>query len=141
MTPRPMLVHAELHVRAIASSLAFYVAGLGMQRVGDEAIEGPLLRGGGRAMRGAQLRSGPVGPRLLLLEIGDHELAQRPHRGALTVLVDELAPRIAQLHAAGFEPASAVFHVELPRLGSSAVVFYRDPDGHAIELLAAARAR
>jgi catechol 2,3-dioxygenase-like lactoylglutathione lyase family enzyme len=138
-----MLLHADLYVRAIASSLEFYVAGLGMQLTRDELIDGEpaeqLSRGRHRAVRRAQLRAGPVGLRLQLIEPRDHThltpLQRPPHLGALTLLVADLAPRMAQLRTAGFEPASAIFRVEMPRVGTSSIVFYRDPDGHAIELL------
>lgn len=128
-----MLIHAELHVRAIASSLAFYVAGLGMQLARDEQIDAALPGGGSRRV---QLRSGPIGLRVLLIELGDAAAPRPPHRGMLTLLVDDLAERMTRLRAAGFAPESAIFHVAMPRAGASAVVFYRDPDGHAIELLA-----
>lgn len=128
-----MLIHAELYVRAITRSLTFYIAGLGMQLARGERIDTALPIGGSRRI---QLRSGPVGLRVLLLELGE-AAAQRPsHRGTLTLLVDNLAAPVARLRAAGFAPDSQIFQIAMPRVGTSAVVFYRDPDGHAIELLA-----
>lgn len=144
-----MLLHAELFVASMERSLAFYVAGLGLTVVGDQCLEGDaaerMSEGRHAALRWVLLKAAPVGLKVALLQplapapaAGGAGLALPPaHRGTLTLLVTDLEARMAELAARGVSPASAIFPIDLPRTGRSAIVFYIDPDGHAIELLEA----
>lgn len=139
-----MLVHVDLFVACMARSLDFYVGRLGLEVVEDQIVEGEIVRQVSDdhhdRLRMVILRPSALGSKLELLELeGPSRLTGEPalvppHRGSLTLLVRDLAARLAALRAAGISH-SRTFRVESAALGGADVAFLRDPDGHSIELL------
>lgn len=139
-----MLFHSDLFVSSMERSLRFYSARLGFRVVEDSTVRGDLVRYVSRgrydAMRLVLLKVSRVGAMIELLEFErpseepyDFEIA--PYHGCITVLVEDLDGKIRELREQGVEPSSEIYEVGLPNVGASRVVFYADPDGHAIEFL------
>ncbi len=140
-----MLLHADLFVASMARSLTFYVDQLGLKIAEDVIIRSDLVRflsdDHYDAMRLVLLKVAPIGSWIELQEFQAESMRKAtpylppPHTGSLTLLVDDVRERIAQLRRAGVTVEGDVFTVDLPRLGRARIGFLRDPDGHRIELL------
>lgn len=135
------LLHADLLVRDLERSLAFYVDLLGCSVVDDTALDGPVpafySAGAARRMRLVMLRAsaGPWGAMLELMQLDPPSVP--PGRAAhVSFLVQDLDAACAHLADAGVPLAGPVATVELPRLGASRIAFVLDPDDHLVELVA-----
>lgn len=134
------LLHADLMVRDLERSLAFYVGLLACTVVDEAELEGavPVLysAGAARRMRLVMLRasSGPWGAMLELMQL-DPPCAPAAGGAHVSFLVDDLEASCARLVAAGVPLACPVVTVDLSRLGTSRIAFVRDPDGHLVELV------
>ncbi len=140
------LVHVDLPVADMERSVAFYTKSLGLLVLEDCTVESPaaLFLSGGTCpkMRMVFLTGG--GTSSMMVELiqfvadGDPSasaVAARRRDVALAFVVGDLAGAIRTLAADGQHTASAVIEIELTQLGPARVVFYRDPDGHLIELV------
>jgi lactoylglutathione lyase len=117
-------LHANLRIADLDRSLPFYSA-IGFERRGrlqfDDRYYVYLGLPGDRDALELQLSHEPLGP----LEHGtafDH----------LAFGVDDLDATVAKLAELGFEPERPPFH---PPGRDYRICFFRDPDGHRIELI------
>lgn len=137
------LIHADYYVSSMEKSLEFYVARLGFSVVRDAVIEGDLPRhvskGAFEAMRLVLLSSsrGSAGVELVQFQGTESSPGFRviPHQGNVTFLVENVRDLIARLTTCGIKPENEIAEVMIPRVGRSEIVFFRDPDGHAIEFV------
>lgn len=152
------LLHVDLVVESIEASLRFYVDGLGFTVVEDALIRGEIPRflSDGRydSARMVMLQSARFGAMVELLQFPVEECGDigRPtHRGngrsratafgpglsSISFLVDNMNDLTTRLASGGITPLTKPLPVDLPRLGSSLVLFVEDPDGNRIELVEA----
>lgn len=136
-----MLLHIDIFVRSIEESVKFYVQGLGYSVVDDFWVEGKLVRFVSNGMYDRY--------RILLLQIqygsAMIELIQYPsgidtndlikNKSTISIYVPSLEKHIYELAQKGIYPCSDMFYVNSPRLGTSRIVFFKDPDGNSIEYL------
>ncbi len=136
-----MLLHIDIFVKSIEESVKFYVQGLGYTVVDDFWVEGELVRFVSNNLYDRY--------RILLLKIqygsAMIELVQYPsgigtndlirNKSTISIYVPSLDKKIYELAQKGIYPCSDVFYVNSPRLGTSRIVFFTDPDGNSIEFL------
>ncbi len=146
-----MILHTDIFVSSMERSLEFYVGKLGWSVQDDAVIRGSLARflsnGHYDAIRLVLLKPAPIGTMVELQEfqrdsaLGERHFQPAPHQGSIAVVVQDLMALVSRLGAKGVEPASGVFKVAMPKVGNTAVVFYRDPDGNMLEFMEVAGAR
>lgn len=150
--PVTALLHADLIVHDLERALGFYVGQLGCAVADDVVLEGavPAFYSGGQSGRMRlvmlQVAQGPWGAMLELMAFDPpRRSATAPPcapelpaagRAHVSLLVEDLEDTCARLGAAGVAAVSEIMTVALPRLGTSRIVFVRDPDGHLVELVA-----
>ncbi len=150
------LLHVDLVVQAIERSLPFYVDALGFTVVEDSTVEGevPRFLSDGRhdSVRLVFLQSTRFGAMVELLEFPGEQgdtIGKTAERGddplrpsgcgtglsSISFLVDDMGQVVTRLESRGVSPLTDPLRVDLPRLGTSSVVFVQDPDGNRIELV------
>ncbi len=141
------LLHVDLAVASMERALHFYRDGLGINLLEDTIVEGdvPMFLSSGRfsRMRLVILQPSRIGGGVELIEFESdvtHESAKAEEtRGGLqsiSFLVDDIPSTVSRLATFGIQPLSEIMEVDLPALGKSNIVYFEDPDGHQIELVA-----
>jgi len=139
-----MILHADFFVRSMDSALGFYCEKLGFSVVDDAMLRGAAARllsnGRYNALRLILLKVNDIGAMLELVEFqldsalsADAAIPRR--KGWISILVDDLDELIDRLLTKALSPASQVLEVHLPKIGSSRIVFYTDPDDNGIEFV------
>ena len=152
------LLHVDLVVESLEESLKFYVDGLGFTVVEDAIIRGAIPRFLSDvrcdSVRMVMLQSARFGAMVELLQFPVEEcgdVGTPAHRGngrpratafgpglsSISFLVENMNDLTTRLASRGVTPLTKPLPVELPRLGSSLVLFVQDPDGNLIELVEA----
>lgn len=138
-----MLLHVDLFVQSIEKMLDFYVGILGMELVDDSIISGGLVnfvsQGAYTSYRIVLLRDKIMGTMLELVQYLEKppkntQYSQDTHT-TLTFLVPSLEEQINKLSKKNIYPASNKFLVTMPKVGTSKLIFYRDPEEHLVEFL------
>ncbi len=144
------LLHVDLLVRDISTSIEFYVGQLGGEIVEDTVLVGEaashIVGANNGQLRVAMIRFSPTGTMVELLQILSPAPqfptptaraldVLRPSIMNLSFLVTSVTDTLEQLAEAGVATVGSPSRVNLPRLGSGRVAFVCDPDGNLIELV------
>lgn len=141
------IIHVDLMVCDMARSLCFWVDGLGGRIVEEAVLYGEAAKfvtnGRADSVRLFFIALPTEGGAESLVELiapqgQDAALPAAPpadFRSNITLAVSDLDATLARLASRGVTPCSGVFEIELARLGKSRMIFFRDPDGHLIELV------
>ncbi len=137
------VVHTDLLVCSVSTSLAFYGKLLDIKIVDDAVVEGTvpefLSEGRTRRMRLAIFKLAPVGSMIELIEFmdlaGERGAPQFSNRTSISVFVGDVASVIKRGQEQGILPESDVMQVHLPASGDTEIVFFRDPDGYLLEFV------
>lgn len=141
--PSYTLVHVDRVVTDMDRSVAFYTDSMGLLVLEDCTVETEAARflSGGKAskMRMVFMTSGATTSLMIeliqLLDDKDQEASGGSRDTIFAFLVKDLQHAIGAMAVDGRQPVSDVIPIELLHLGRAQVVFYRDPDGHLIELV------
>ncbi len=140
------LLHVDMVVQDLPRAISIYTQGLGFKVVEDCIVEteAALFLSGGatRRMRLVFLSLGGRSTMIELIQLLDEHGHSLPASTAgrfdwnLTFLVPNMDHARRALAAAGLREVSDEHEAALPKLGTSRVIFCRDPDGYLIEFVA-----
>jgi catechol 2,3-dioxygenase-like lactoylglutathione lyase family enzyme len=140
-------IHTDLVVQDMNTSIRFYRDVLKYEVVEDAQIEGDIVRflsnSATSKMRLTFLSRNKRSTMLELIQFEDNainavlESKKLSLNLSLSYLVENLETALKHFRDLGQMPVSPIFQISLPKLGNTQIVFFRDPDGHLIELVAA----
>lgn len=138
-----MILHVDILTEDIDKMKKFYEEKLDMAVISDQIVQGDIVKFFSNKFhdtyRIVLLQDSKVGTMLELMEFIDNEHVSIKKEGiprvTITFLTSSLKKKMHILKKRGLNPDSAIFNVDLSKVGTSRVVFYRDPDGNLVEFL------
>jgi len=139
-------IHTDIVVKDLESSLHFYTEILGYTVVENAVVEGPVVsflsNATSKKMRLVFLNRNKRSSMVELIHFEDqpkgafHESQKLMRNVSLSYLVEDLTSAVEVFKQKGILPVSDVFQISLPNLGRTQIIFFQDPDGYLIELVA-----
>lgn len=138
-----MILHVDILTKDIDKMKKFYEEKLDMTVISDQIVQGDIVKFFSNELhdtyRIVLLQDSKVGTKLELIEFIDDQHVSIKNEGfprvTITFLTSSLKKKMQKLKKRGLTPDSALFNVCLSKIGTSRVVFYRDPDGNLVEFL------
>ena len=139
-------IHTDIVVKDLEASLKFYTEVLNYTVVENATVKGPVVSFlSGSTATEMRLVFLSRNKRSTMLELIYFEGSSndsfassqvKKRNMSLSYLVEDMERAITFFKEKGILPVSEVFQISLPTLGETQIIFFQDPDGYLIELVA-----
>jgi catechol 2,3-dioxygenase-like lactoylglutathione lyase family enzyme len=140
----PALIHVDLFVSNLETSVAFYRDVFGAQVIDTSETEGhiPIYYSAGRSTRSSMaiLRFSMIGATLELMQLENSAVSPSPLQGSISFQVNSLDDFRQRLIEKGIQIDSDTYSVVSDGGIKSRLFFMLDPDGHRLEVVESAKA-
>ena|SRR5690349_24142338 len=139
------LLHVDLVVENIEREITFYKDVLGLEVLEDCVLNNEaclfLSEGKARSMRLVFLGKNKRSTMIELVQFLDDsgkpiQISHLKFKWNLSFFVDDLEDTQQHFLNKGFKPLTSQYEIALSNLGRSKVIFYQDPEGFLLEIIA-----